>query len=154
MSNDICLFDLILYVPVKIFSVMSWRVFLCWSCTKLRITCLAQGHNTRLPVRLEPATPEFLVKHSTTEPLYEQWYDKNNKIRVCKAMTQISLGIHIVLWESLLWDQWVTKEQSVLHVDRQDSDQSEMMSRLIWVFKWHRATWLVFSYRGSHVRAQ
>ena len=31
--------------------------------------CLAQGHNPVMPVRLEPAAPESLVKHSTTEPL-------------------------------------------------------------------------------------
>ena len=31
--------------------------------------CLAQGHNTVPPVRLEPAIPQSQVKHSTTEPL-------------------------------------------------------------------------------------
>ena len=31
--------------------------------------CLAQGHNTVEPVRLEPAAPWSRVKHSTTEPL-------------------------------------------------------------------------------------
>ena len=31
--------------------------------------CLAQGHNTVTPVRLEPAAPRSRVKHSTTEPL-------------------------------------------------------------------------------------
>ena len=31
--------------------------------------CLAQGHNTVMPVRLEPAAPQSRVKHSTTEPL-------------------------------------------------------------------------------------
>ena len=31
--------------------------------------CLAQGHNTVIPVRLEPATPQPRVKHYTTEPL-------------------------------------------------------------------------------------
>ena len=31
--------------------------------------CLAQGHNRVMPVRLEPATPQSQVKHSTTEPL-------------------------------------------------------------------------------------
>ena len=31
--------------------------------------CLAQGHNTVTPVRLESAAPLSRVKHSTTEPL-------------------------------------------------------------------------------------
>ena len=31
--------------------------------------CLAQGHNTVTPVRIEPAAPLSRVKHSTTEPL-------------------------------------------------------------------------------------
>ena len=31
--------------------------------------CLAQGHNTVTPVRLEPAAPQSRVKHSTTESL-------------------------------------------------------------------------------------
>ena len=31
--------------------------------------CLAQVHNTVMPVRLEPATPWYQVKHSTTEQL-------------------------------------------------------------------------------------
>ena len=30
--------------------------------------CLAQGHNTEMPVRLEPAAPGSRVKHSTSEP--------------------------------------------------------------------------------------
>ena len=39
-----CLFDLILYVPVSNFSVMSGRVFLGWNSTKQGFMCLAQGH--------------------------------------------------------------------------------------------------------------
>ena len=31
------------------------------------INVLAQGHNTVMPVRLEPAAPRSEVKHSTTE---------------------------------------------------------------------------------------
>ena len=33
---------------------------------------LAKGHNTVLPVRLVPATPQSRGKHSTTEPLCSQ----------------------------------------------------------------------------------
>ena len=31
--------------------------------------CLAQGHNSVPPIKLEPATPRFRVKYSTPEPL-------------------------------------------------------------------------------------
>ena len=48
---------------------LSGEVFLGWTSFKQRIKCLSQGHNTVLLVRLKPATPQFRVKHSTTEPL-------------------------------------------------------------------------------------
>ena len=35
--------------------------------------CLAQGHNVVMPMRLELATPHFLAKHSTTEPLHSHF---------------------------------------------------------------------------------
>ena len=63
------LFDLIPYVPVNTFSVISEWVFLGWTSTKQGLMCLAQGHNTVTPVRLEPLTPRSQVKYSTTEPL-------------------------------------------------------------------------------------
>ena len=53
----ICLFDLILYVPVNSFSVMSGRVVLGLTSAKQRIKCLAQGHYAVAPVRLKPANP-------------------------------------------------------------------------------------------------
>ena len=62
-------FDLILYVPVNNFLVMSGWVFLGSTGTKQGLMCLAQGHKTVRPVRLETATPQSRVKHSTTEPL-------------------------------------------------------------------------------------
>ena len=37
--------------------------------TKPGLICLAQGHNVVTPVRLEPAAPPSLAKHSTTELL-------------------------------------------------------------------------------------
>ena len=46
--------------------------------------CLAQGHNTVTPVGLEPAAPQSLVKHSTTEPL-------------CSKNVGIKAGIHQML---------------------------------------------------------
>ena len=36
--------------------------------------CLAQGHNTKTLVRLEPAAPRSRVKHSTTEQLRSLQY--------------------------------------------------------------------------------
>ena len=63
--HTFCLFDLILYVPVNSFSVMSdGRIFLGWTSTKQGLMSLAQGHNAMTPVRLEPAALE-----SSTLPL-------------------------------------------------------------------------------------
>ena len=52
------LFDLILYVSVNNFSVMSRWVFLGFTSTKQGLMCLAQGHSTMTLMRLEPATPQ------------------------------------------------------------------------------------------------
>ena len=43
-------FYLILYLPVNNLSVRSGRVFLGLTITKLRLICLAQGHNAVTPV--------------------------------------------------------------------------------------------------------
>ena len=61
--------DLILYVPVNNFPVMSGRVFLGLNSTKLGLMFLAQGHNPVRPVRLETLAFRSRVKHSTTKPL-------------------------------------------------------------------------------------
>ena len=43
-----------LYIPVKVFSVMGcFPVFLGWTSTNQRIKCLAQGNYTMLPVSLK-----------------------------------------------------------------------------------------------------
>ena len=69
--------DLILYVAVNKFSVMSRQVFLGWTSTKQGLMCLAQGHNTVPPVRLEPQTLDL---KSSTLPLShcapEKWLKK------------------------------------------------------------------------------
>ena len=51
--------------------------------------CLAQGHNTVTPVKLEPVAPRSRVKHSITEPLFSlgRKSDKNSKKHI-----QISWG--------------------------------------------------------------
>ena len=84
LSQDFCLFDLILYMLVNNFSVMSGSVFLGWTSTKQGLVCLAQGHNALTPVRLEPAALPSLVKHYTTEPLCSLVESRHN----------------------LLWKQW------------------------------------------------
>ena len=63
------MFNLILYVPVNNFSVMSPQVFQGRDSIKQGLMCHAQGHNAVTSVRLESATPRSRVKHSTTEPL-------------------------------------------------------------------------------------
>ena len=70
----VCLLDLILNVPINNFSVISGWVFLCRTSTKQGLMRSAQGHNTVTPVRLEPVTPRYRVKHSTTEPLRSQFW--------------------------------------------------------------------------------
>ena len=46
--------------------------------------CLAQGHNTVTPVRLEPVAPHSQVKHSTTEPQcaphLSEFFERGKKI--------------------------------------------------------------------------
>ena len=61
-------------------------------------------------------------------------HDKTNKMTVCPAKTQISLGICPVWSESSLCAQWVAKDPGFLHADSGDSDQTGRLPRLIWVF--------------------
>ena len=51
------------------FSVMSGRVFLCWTSTKQGTICLAQGHNTVTPERLKSAALDVESCTISTEPL-------------------------------------------------------------------------------------
>ena len=65
-----CVFNALIQFTAKI----SFKAFICLrvfpglTSTKQRIECLAQGHNTVTPVRLEPTIPRSRVEHSTTEP--------------------------------------------------------------------------------------
>ena len=78
----ICLFDLILYVPLTIFQLnrdgSSWvePVLSMDKCVLLK------DHNTVMRVRLEPAAPKSRVKHSTTEPLGSLHKNENWSIDV------------------------------------------------------------------------
>ena len=52
------------------------------------------------------------------------------------AKRKISLGTSPVWSESLLCIHWVAKDRSWLNAEREDSDQTGRMPRLIWVFAW------------------
>ena len=65
------------------------------------------------------------------------------------AKTQISLGIRPVWPEFSQCAQWVAEDTMFLHADREDSDQTGRMPRLIWVFAGRRFTLLVLLCRGS-----
>ena len=56
----VSLFDLILHVTVNNFSAISGQVFLGRTSPKHRLMCLARGHNTVVPVRIKPTTPQPL----------------------------------------------------------------------------------------------
>ena len=91
--------------------------------------------------------PKFWNFYSISgmEPLH----DKTNKMTVCPAKTQISLGLCPVWSESSLGAQWV--DPSFLHADSEDSDQTGRMPRLIWVFAGRTVILLVLSCGGSIV---
>ena len=65
-----------------IFSVMPGWVFLGRTSTKQGLMCLAQGHEAVTPVRLEPATPQFRVNDSNSEPLRTNVSDVASKSTV------------------------------------------------------------------------
>ena len=52
--------------------------------------------------------------------------------------------------ESSLCAQWIAKDPNCLHADSEDSDQTGLMPRLIWVIAGRTVTLLVLSCRGSN----
>ena len=85
---------------------LNWSV----QCTKQRIKCLAQDHNTVPPERLEPATPQSRVKHPTTEQLCwthcdmrkpTLWLCVTRSLRSAKASAQSDQILHCQHEESL-----------------------------------------------------
>ena len=52
--------------------------------------CLAQGHNTVTPVRLEPTALRSRVKHSTTEPL--------GSLSLCPWARHFTLSYIVLVW--------------------------------------------------------
>ena len=75
---------------------------------------------------------------------HEPRHDKTNKMSVCLAKTQISLGIRPVWSEYSLCAQWVGKDPRFLHLDSEDSDPTGRIPRLIWVFALHTAIFFAF----------
>ena len=80
---------------------------------------------------------------------FEPPHDKTNKMAVRPVKTQISLDIRSVWSEFSLCAQWVAKDPVFLHADSEDSDQTEQMSRLIWVFAGRRCHFVGLSWGGS-----
>ena len=83
---------------------------------------------------------ERRAQEVVTKELSRTGQNQQNGIHVRPAKIQISLGIRPVWSESSLCAQWVAKDTSFLHVDREDSDQTGRMLRLIWVFT-GRTSW-------------
>ena len=94
----------------------------------------------------------WLLKKSDTE---KRWVylsrdmTKPTKWHVRPAKTQISLGIRPVWSESSL-SAWRKLGSLATHwAHSEDSNQSGLMPRLIWVFAGRKVTFLVLSCRGS-----
>ena len=86
-----------------------------------------------------------LIALKTSEPSH----DKANKMAVRKAKTQISLGIHPVWLECSLCAEWVAKDPSFIRADSEDSDQTGLMPKLIWVFAGRTCICFVLPWGGS-----
>ena len=82
--------------------------------------------------------------------LNEPRHDKTNKVTVRPAKTQISLSIRPVWSESSLsaWRKLVSLATHWAHSE--DSDQTERMPMLIWVFAGRTVILLVLSCSGSN----
>ena len=102
----IFLFDLILYAPVNIFSVMSGHVFPGWTSYKQELMCLAQGHNTVTLVNLQPlgqahyrwatVDPESILNKLLFIWLYTMFSDGwNAEIKGFKSSMFTTTGIDI-----------------------------------------------------------
>ena len=82
----------------------------------------------------------------------EPQLDKTNKMAVCLAKTQISLGIYPVWSESSLSAWRKLEPLATQWVHSEDSDQTGQMPRLVWVFDECTVILLVLSCRGSNIQ--
>ena len=87
---------------------------------------------------------------SLCDTIHEPRHDKTNKWG-CAQWRLRSVWASAQSDQSLLCAQWVAKDQSFLHADSEDSDQTGLMLRLIWVFAGRTLNVLVLSCLGSHV---
>ena len=72
----VCLFDLILYVPLTIFQLYRDEPSWVEPVLSYDKCVLLKDHNALTPVRLEPEALRSRVKHSTTEPLRSHTLNK------------------------------------------------------------------------------
>ena len=92
---------------------------------------------------------EVMRKLLTTNELR---HDKTNKVSVRQAKTQISLGVRPV-WSVSSLSAWRNLGPLVTHwAHSEDSDQTGLMPRLIWVFAGRTLILLVLSCRGSNMQ--
>ena len=66
-------------------------------------------------------------------------------------MTEILLKGHKTLTHPSIKPQWVAKDPSFLHADREDSHQTGRMPRLIWVFAGRTCHFVGFVVRGLRI---
>ena len=78
---------------------------------------------------------------------FEPAHDKTNKMACAPSEDSDKPGHPLSLIR--VFAQWVAKEPSFLHADREDSDQTGRMPRLIWVFAGPFTILLVLSRAGS-----
>ena len=69
MKILVCLLDLILYVPVNTFSVMSGWFFMGGTSSKQVLMCLGQTHNAVTQMGIYQGAPWYRVKQCTTKPV-------------------------------------------------------------------------------------
>ena len=107
---------------------------------------------TKLWLEISQEMTKVNMKYLKMERIIEPPHDKTNKMTVCPAKTQISLGICPVWSESSLCTQWVAKDPSFLYADSKDSDQTGRMPRLIWVFAGRKCHFVGFVMRRLNLQ--
>ena len=87
-----------------------------------------------------------LLKYSQQKQIFDSWLMIIFDIKMVETI--VSLYLNCPVWsESSLCAQLVAKDLSYLHADREESDQTGRMPRLIWVFA-GRTGHLVLSWGG------
>ena len=94
-----------------------------------------------------------MLKSKTTKMFHKMSHNMTNPTKwVCTQWRLRSAWASAQSDQSSLCTQWVAKDPSFLHADSEDSDQTEWMPRLIWVFAGRKVILLVLSCRGSNGR--